>query len=264
MSISLLGDSVLDNFYWLQNPKHDLKYELEQLNYNVNNFAVDESELNDIIDGKVPSDIYKNKRDYPYNCEKDGKLYPIKLLSNTNTDMTVLSIGGNDFRVKLWALFLGTDYFINSVLTPEFTAKFDSILKDIKTHSSKVILINVYLPYLGSGSTYAVFSKHKQLFSQRLTLFYKELANKHNVAVLDLMRTFDSNNRSHYGSTEIEPSNLSNKCMADCIDYIYNNYTGYSIYWAPNCDINNIKVESAYTSISTSGSNSNGGGCPVQ
>lgn len=118
------------------------------------------------------------------------------------------------------------------------------MLTTIKLTTSKVILVLVYIPYLGEGSKYKMFSKYRDQAFERLLLFYRMIARKHDIPLLDLSRTFDYNNRSHYGSTEIEPSNLSNKCIADCIDYINHNYQKHSVYYAPNCDITNIKIES--------------------
>jgi lysophospholipase L1-like esterase len=243
MNITLIGDSVLDNFYWLSNINHDLKYELEQLGYNVNNFAVDESRVNDIIYGIMPRDIYQNSRYYPYPTSSDEKVHPLFLLTNNNCDLCVLSIGGNDFRINLWKLMIGVDHYINSVFTQEFSNNIDHILKSIKLTCSKIILIFAYTPYLGSGSNYTQFIKYRSRVYDRMFSFYRTMAEKYNIPLLDLNRTFNYNNRQHYGSTEIEPSNISNKCIADCIDYINNHYQGYSVFHAPNCNIDNIQVE---------------------
>ncbi|CAH6419057.1 Hypothetical protein HVR_LOCUS250 [uncultured virus] len=244
--ITLMGDSVLDNFYWLSIMRHDLKYELEQLGYKVDNFAVDESQLNNVIHGIAPRDVYQITRHYSYPCAEDGKVHPIELLVNSGSNICVLSIGGNDLRVNLWKLTLGTDHFVNSVLTQQFSDNLDHVLTNIKLVTSKIILILVYIPYIGPGSRYAMFSQYRYQVSEKLLLFYRMTARKHNIPLLDLSKTFDYNDRNHYGSTEIEPSNLSNKCIADCINYIYRNYRGYSVYYAPNCNSDNIQVDSIY------------------
>jgi len=87
------------------------------LSYNVNNFAVDESQLNDIIYGIKSRDVYQNTRHYPYPCSSDGKVYPLDLLSNNKSDLCVF-----DLRINLLKLIFGIDYFINSVLTQQFSA----------------------------------------------------------------------------------------------------------------------------------------------
>ena len=46
-----------------------------QIGYNVNNYAVDESCLNNIINGIIPQNVYQKDRSYPYPQHKDGKLY---------------------------------------------------------------------------------------------------------------------------------------------------------------------------------------------
>ncbi len=73
-------------------------------------------------------------------------------------------------------------------------------------------------------------------------ILYK-IARKYNIPILNLNKTFDVSNRSHYGTIDIHPSNISNKCIAKCITYIPSHYDGYHIYYATNCDSSKIKIE---------------------
>lgn len=44
-----------------------------------------------------------------------------------------------------------------------------------------------------------------------------QLAVEYRLPIIDLSRTFDPNKKSHYGSTPIEPSNISGQFIADLI-----------------------------------------------
>lgn len=242
--IILIGDSVLDNFYWLSNKTQDLKKELLDLGYSVDNNAVDESKLFDVINGTIPKQIYKDTRSYPYPINNNGKVLPLELLSsNSSDDMVVLSIGGNDLRENLMKLMWGVDSFFDSVVTDNYIIAYKNLLVKILNKKSKLLLVCLYIPYIGPDSNYVLLNNFASQLREKWFHFMNVLAKKCNIPLLDLSRTFDCTNRKHYGATEIEPSNLSNKCIADCIDKIYNSYDGYHVYFAPNCDISQFKVE---------------------
>jgi len=233
-TIILLGDSVLDNFYWLDDPTKDATYTLRSLGHNVYNYAVDESIITSVIDGIVPASTYRSTRSYPYPVDDDGVVRPIPLLLRTSHDMSVLSVGGNDLRAKIANIIYGIDYFINCVFTPLFYEQYDYVVNCMKARG-KVVLVAIYSPYLGPGSIYASLKHyHTELF-KRIRAFYYIMGRRHNVPVLDLSRTFDPMVRSHYGSTVIEPSNSSSFCLAHCINHIYKYYDGYHVYYAPDC-----------------------------
>lgn len=237
-TVTLFGDSVLDNFYWLKDPEHDLKADLMMMGYEVTNLAVDESRLNDVVNGCIPKDIYQKARSYPYPCNENGIVEPLKLMKPC--DVAVLSIGGNDFRCNLANIFQGIDKFMSSVINSEFIRTFDSLITQLQTIAKQVIVICVYTPYLGPGSPYQLMASFKDDIYQKVRIFLQYICKRHNVALLDLSRTFNDQDRSHYGATEIEPSNFSSHCIAECIEYINKHYDGYNIYYAKNCDIKNI------------------------
>lgn len=87
-TIALIGDSVLNNFYWLENKDSDLTYELTTRGYNVNNFAVDESRLEDIISGIIPRSEYVNPRSYSYPID-NYKVCPLDLIKTTSNNITL-------------------------------------------------------------------------------------------------------------------------------------------------------------------------------
>lgn len=262
-SIYLLGDAILDNYHWLDDQNKDLKKEITSLGFTVNNYAVDDTKVTDIINGIKPKDLYVKTRNYSYPVDEDGKMYPMRLLSrsinptttfasiygnmNTSTstrdNMAVISMGGNDLRANLLRIVLGADTYMNSVLTKEFIASYEKIITDTQKICDKIVLISIYLPYLGPGSSYALYSSFAKPIMHKWHKFLYGIAEKHNIPVIDLGKTFNPQDRSHYGKVETYPSNKSNKCIADCISHIYNNYDGYHIYYAPNCDSSKITFE---------------------
>lgn len=263
--IILLGDSILDNYNNIPNKERDLKKELNDLGFMVNNYAVTGSLLQHLIDGIDPKYHTIEPRFYP--AENDGKVYPLKLLINrhnsgfkslygnlgirpiglnttstTDNELAVLSIGGNDLKVGPYRIVLGFDYFYNSVVNPDFIDKYETLIIDITKQCPRLLIVCMYLPYMGSGSFYATFSNFADTLITKWYLFLKDLAKKYNLPILDLSRTLDRNNKNHYGVSEVDLSNISNKCLADCISFIYHNYDGHHEYYAPNCDISQIQV----------------------
>lgn len=114
-----MGDSVLDNFYWLKEKKNHLRVELEKTlltqregkgSYQVINLAMDETSTFDFLDRDPeshPWNRYSQERgrvftkseelDYSYLREKDGHYRPLALLQQIhNVKHIILSLGGND------------------------------------------------------------------------------------------------------------------------------------------------------------------------
>jgi hypothetical protein len=240
-TVTLLGDSVLDNFFWLSDREKDLTYDLGLMGYRVCNLAVDESCLSNVVNSIVPNETYRNSRQYPYLCNDQGIMEPLRLLKPC--DIVVLSVGGNDFRRNLSNLLFGIDKFLAMVINPEFIKTFDGLLSTLRTQAKKVILVCVYAPYLGTGSQYQLMAPFKDGVYDKIRIFLQYLCKRHNIALLDLSRTFNPYDRTHYGTTEIEPSNKSSHCIAECIRYIDQNYQGYHTYYAPNCEISKIVRE---------------------
>ena len=52
--IHLLGDGILDNHLYLENKAQDLKKELSDIGFTVNNYAVDKTKVGDVIGGVPP------------------------------------------------------------------------------------------------------------------------------------------------------------------------------------------------------------------
>lgn len=91
--VALVGDSVLDDFYWLDRPTEDVRAQTERTlrqttnpsgKVEVMNFAVDESTVSCVLRGRVPGAHYRDGRKKagmePYPVDGDGVVRPIALL----------------------------------------------------------------------------------------------------------------------------------------------------------------------------------------
>ena len=255
-NVIFMGDSLLDDFLCLEDKSKDLTREMEHLGFTVDNYAVDGSKLKDLILGIEPREVCRTARSYKYPVNEDGKVYQLELLSRkstrpfqpvyqsdvTNSDMVVISAGGNDLQVDVMRILFGVEYFFNSVVSGEFISDYERIIEKSKEEGRKVVVVCMYLPYLGKGSTYGTFESLAVSIVDKWREFIVPLAKKHNIAVLDLSRTLDSKVRENYGTSDVQTSNSTNKCIARCLEYIYKNYNGFGVYFAPDCDVNNIKT----------------------
>lgn len=87
-----MGDSVLDNHYWLDRPADDVRAQTERTlrdadtgrTIHVDNFAVDESTVACVLRGRMPAAQYregrKRARMEPYPADQDGIVRPLSLL----------------------------------------------------------------------------------------------------------------------------------------------------------------------------------------
>jgi hypothetical protein len=263
MKVAFVGDSVLDNFYWLKNPKNDIKQQLSSVipNATVYNFAVDESRIKNVLRSITPATHYSQARKkifkgtYDYPCEKDGKVRPLKLLKNTVPDYIVLSVGGNDGRIHLNKLMWSSDALIKALTEEEHLPEMmEKLVKKLIKLQKKLILVFVYKPHvdifeefrnqIGWGLQYLPIEQIVPLRERLDDVYnyirgvYFTLAKKYQLPVIDLSRTFDCNNRSHYGSTVIEPSNFSGQKIADLIAHVIQNHDYNSrpvCYYSPEC-----------------------------
>lgn len=266
MSIILLGDSVLDNFYWLEDKKNDITKQLHDImpDYEVKNFAVDESTINDVLYGIRPQDHYSKTRSYPYPTNDDGVVYPLELLSKeSNVDRVVLSVGGNDGRVHLGKIIWGSDELLKALLDGnKFQNKLEKLIIEILKHTKNLTLVFVYKPHvsmfqkfrsqIGFGLQYFPiesvldFEGRIDKVYESLRKIYYDMASKYNLSIIDLSKTFNPHDLSHYGSTPIEPSNKSGEVISRLIKRVVldssNGSSKSSIasskkicYFSPNC-----------------------------
>lgn len=258
--IILLGDAILDNFYWLNNPREDLSHALTQLAFRVDNYAVDETKVSNFLNGLKPNSLYTMSRTYPYTIDKDNRLNQMtRFLDHfpqqtgfasvygsrqDNEHMVVLSLGGNDVQAQVSRVVLGFNFMINSILTEQFVQNYQSILHNIKRRCAKIVLISLYIPYLGKNGSYAHFSKHAKKMTTHWNNFLHSMAEMFNIPILDLSRTIDPSNRSHYSDkSDTHMSDVASACMAECLAHIYQHYTGFATYYAPGCRSADIRCD---------------------
>ena len=286
MKIALIGDSVLDNFYWLEDKKNDVTNQLKTLyskernDVSIHNYAVDESTTDNVLKSISPLPQYVNARyttfdgHNPYPCNKYGKVHPLKLLKELKPEYTVLSVGGNDGRIHLSKLLIGSDSLLEAIYEDKVPEKLERLVQRIvertekitrdlpdfetsvqkNTTETKLVLIFVYKPHetifkefrknVGWGLQFLPIEHFINLAERLDTVYgelrevYKRIAMKYNIPLIDLSLTFDPRNRKHYGSTAIEPSNESGEVIAKLIKHVIDNhdFSGNSVcYFSPNC-----------------------------
>lgn len=266
-TIYFIGDAILDNYYNLSNKEQDLKKELSDRGFVVHNYAADHIKVSDIHNGIIVNDIQVKSRSYPYPVHSNGKMYPLKsvaALTGVNKafspiyesigvqsigateqcdNMIVISMGGNDMYANVKNIILGPEYFVNTILTPEFITNYKKVIETAKNMCDRIVLISMYLPYLGVGSSYGLYFPITKPVMEKWNKFVHDIGREYNIPILDLMRTLDIGDRTHYGTDEARLSNLSNKCLAECLVYIYSHYHGHHTYFAPKLDYTNIVTE---------------------
>lgn len=94
IKVALVGDSVLDDHYWLRQPTEDVRAQTERTlrrthpsrNVQVSNVAVDESTVSCVLRGRAPASHYRDGRRRagmePYPVDDDGVVRPLPLLRN--------------------------------------------------------------------------------------------------------------------------------------------------------------------------------------
>lgn len=245
--IYTMGDSLLDNHYWLTYPKQDTTQQLKDKHCfkSVQNYAVDEAEFAYIREGIVPYNLYYNARKRngmsQYPCHREGKVYPLENLKehtakyNKDRHVVLLSIGGNDCIDYL----KGDDFNKIREEVTSFEAIYDEILNGIEQiaqENKTQINIILHMPYmvyhknclgpiLGFWDREATFfadyttSFDEEDFKRLFVLLFNQIASaarKHKCDIIDLSRTFNPFDRKDYGhvphtlgwlTTPIEPSN---------------------------------------------------------
>merc|ERR1712228_279313 len=240
--IILMGDSVIDNFYWLKDKTKDIKQQILDTYENkvkVTNLAVDESRSQDVLYGMDPSFVYVDARKKvglePYPMDKNGKVIPLEIVKNMIDKKeiilnvkkhqikptVVLSIGGNDVRVLLYNFSMQNMMSGLEKLRQNMQKIVEKLLFDFKLN---VVPVLCYEPYQDFATQHGLKREQLlQIFNIGATKIF-ELCETYSLPVIDLSRTFNTFDRSHYGSTSIEPSNKSGQFIVDIIQFINDNY----------------------------------------
>ncbi|CAM9159586.1 unnamed protein product, partial [Hapterophycus canaliculatus] len=231
LSVALVGDSVLDDHYWLDRPADDVRAQTERTlklaypdrSVRVDNFAVDESTTICVLRGREPAAHYRNGRKKakmePYPVGEDGVVRPLQLLRKTKPTHVVLSIGGNDARIR-FLQSRNPDVITELMITDGFVANLRRVIETIRAEiTPNIILVYVFMPEFKTAPLLHMLPPARilQHLLVNFSKFFIELAVEFRLPIIDLSRTFDPTDKNHYGTTPIEPSNVSGQFIADLI-----------------------------------------------
>ena len=225
---------------------------------------MDESTSGDVLHGVDPSYVYinarKKERLEPYPMNEDGKVIPLEIVKymidkkeivlDVGKDQikptVVLSIGGNDIRMMLHNINMQTIMNAMNKFGKNMQQIVEKLLFDFGLN---VIPVLCYEPYQDFATSRGL--KREQLLQIGNVAATKmfELCEAYSLPIIDLARTFNTFDRSHYGSTSIEPSNKSGQFIADIIQCINDNFPFNSdaktskVYYGLKLDKNGIVEE---------------------
>jgi hypothetical protein len=245
--VVLMGDSVLDNYYWLEDPatylRPDLEKELKQElgeEWRCINLAVDETSTFDFhkrTPGQHGWRRYERGRervfgqgdpqDQQYYPASDGALHSLfNLRQLRNVKAVVVSVGGNDvylqesiqralaLSVLPWKRHVGRD------VGDQFGQRLRLVLQGIRDAAPGALIVPVvvYHPHyeysiagLNSGLIGALAKLgQRALLSTATAPMIKQflrLAREDHLPVIDLSRTLDPCNYAHYGTGAPDASN---------------------------------------------------------
>jgi len=245
--VALMGDSVLDDFYWLSDPLVDVRVQLESElrkknpNHRVSNWAVDESTIDCVLYGARPRDVYLSSRAWKgienYPTANDGKVYPLRLLASHTPTHVVLSIGGNDARVAFAESF-DLENIYRIMIGNGIDKSLRTLIQNIVKRVPKLILVYVYHPQI-TMFPIIYWLPPENVVTELLIKFspiYFSVAKEFNLPVIDLSRTFNPYDSSDYGTTPIEPSNKSGMYIAKLVEYVLEDFKfgteeNSKVYW---------------------------------
>ena len=251
VQVILIGDSVLDNFYWLKKPKENNTLALLKKNgwHNPLSFAVDESKVDDVTNGFTPAQTYvESRRIYdmkPYERENDGKVHPLRLLKKyiqknakgaKKKQLVVISVGGNDLVLNdASSAKQVQDIIQGSEKNKGLLERYNTLLQEIKKISTDihVALVIPYCPLFPDFFSSNFNTAKAQNETDWIKLMHgfvqviTKAAESHGCDIIDLSHTFNPYDRNEYGflpntntHTPIEPSDTSVPYIIDLIEYL--------------------------------------------
>eukprot|EP01084_Bolivina_argentea_P301641 520440_1 len=254
--IILMGDSMLDNFYYQMDKKKQSMTSLLRYKYfnkaMITNLAIDGSESRHVLYGIEPDTMFINSRlqysidPYPIDYDDGKRVYPLGILEEMITTKLInfnlpkcyikptiiLSIGMCDLKTLI-PINDETAIFTQML---SFEKNINNILKElINKFNCNVILLSLWEPF---SEFYNLYETPRDAFIMILNIWMTKLftiASNYNIPIIDLTRTIYTYDRSHYGESIFENSNnincesiykLLNNNIASNIDdriYPYNN-----------------------------------------
>merc|ERR1712157_499963 len=108
--------------------------------------------------------------------------------------------------------------------TNTFQKNAQKIIEKLLEYNLNVVPVICYEPYQDfAASRHLKRGQLLQIFNLAIPKIF-EMAEKYKLPVIDLSRTFNTFDRSHYGSTSIEPSNKSGQFIVDILKFINDNF----------------------------------------
>ena len=212
--VALVGDSVLDNTYWIPEKTKDVTYHLRQLGVRVTNHSIDEATIDDVLGETMqPRYIYSFTR-------KIYRMEPHNLPLNLAPDVThvVISIGGNDILNKLRARE-SIDAIVEHMKL-KFATDMPRILAHEALRGKQVLLVIPYFPFLGWNFFPPLFPTRgdtKRLINSIFPLYYGLKRTKPDLQFVELPPYFDGVVEGMYGSSPIEPGQEGGQLIANLI-----------------------------------------------
>ena len=240
-TVILMGDSMLDNFYWVKNHQLDVRQQLENRGYIAHNYAISDSKVEDILNGRDPIIYDECRKDFGlksyYSIEEQNelqlggkKVYPLTLFHNNhNVDpkpTVVISAGLSNIILNIYETKATIiDHLKN--LIGIYKKIIDEIRKSNK--NADIVLIMPYLPFIEDFFQPQYERYHQGLTLEDFTAIYEVLFNilsttaaNQNCQIINLATTFNPKDREDYGKTCIETSNKSGEYIADLIAEVIN------------------------------------------
>jgi hypothetical protein len=191
--VALLGDSTVDNGYWVQkdtaypkkthNVTHQTAVALASLtnsgSYDIANFAVDGATTSDLLKDCYLNKVLPNDDDHPYK-----RVNQLQAASHWQPDIAVLSVGGNNYREALASTLLQRMNYPQLLLriTPEeakpiirkaFKQVKERLLNEYKQildkliadnpELSRIVLLSQYYPAITELTPYFIYTGFSHL-----------------------------------------------------------------------------------------------------
>ena len=275
----LIGDSMLDNFYYqMDKSKQSMTSLFRDKYFNkamITNLAVEGSESRHVLYGIQPSSQLINERKkyniepYPVDADEGNRVYPLAILEEMIASKSIqfslpkcylkptviLSVGMMDIK-SLIPISVDSQMAIFSQMS-SWAKNLNEILKElIKQRNVNVILVSLTEPY---SDFYNLYETPRDAFVMVLDMWMTKLfsiADEWKLPVIDLTRTLNTYDRSHYSALSIfENSNKSSCFIIDLIDFILTHhpfdtasiiYFGSRSYGGIRTQMNDIKARGEY------------------
>jgi lysophospholipase L1-like esterase len=164
--VVLLGDSTIDNIYWVDDHKKCipgiLREYLNEEEWKITNYAADGFTTKNMLEGAVPHISYRVRlNDDPFPIEEGEVFEPLKELKKLHEKERVthiiLSVGGNDVRVILNRMEKLLSVF------PTFQKNYEEIVNELLSITPNVIVMTQYRPSFHQDRHYRVYQAMKSI-----------------------------------------------------------------------------------------------------